>query len=935
MKSAKSKLMLAAAAACLTFGPRAQAGLSFYVEPNNPWPAGWYDAAVANMQTVVNMYNAYGDFGNGSIYVYYNSGIPTAQSGYGGWGGSIGDGGTYPNVRVLLHESSHWLGTGTYSANWGGPNASALIQQFEGVGARLNGDGAHYWPYGENYDNESSPINDARHVAMVYALRKDFGIGSTAPASAAKNVNLTASDALGTSGFNYPWGWSDGHFPQAGTAYSTGNYTLRTPASGNSFNFAGDSLVVNNTNGLNGGLIFKGTGTTAVTTFRQLTVNGGYVRHANGPGDLFQLAGNVTLTSTATFDAAQGDIRILANVGGTGSLNKVGPHVLTLSGAGTYGGNTTINGGTLRLEPVNPVASYTFDNVSGGSVVNAGTGGTGMNGALANGASIVAGGHAGNAVNLANGASVDINSPVTDLGNAANWTVSAWVKTATAGSTILSKSDGGWSGGNTIFYLGDGSAGGSGGIPSAVRWGGGFLQGAPGGASVLNNLWHQVTYVNNAGDYAIYVDGVAQPLSPGNAGFATPDVGSIVRLGVTTDTVAGDGTVNFKGLLDDVRLYGRALSPDQVTALYGGTTSFGPLPSTTNVTIASSGVLDVNGANQQIGSLAGPVGATVTLGTGRLTVNSAATTAFSGTIAGAGGSLVKTGAGTFTLAGNNAYTGPTTVGAGTLRVSGSVAASGGVNVNGVGATFEAAAPQVVKTLTVSAGQARVNDPFGVTKFALTVGDGSALASPLNITGGTLDLTTNGLIVRSAAGHETATLGSVRDQVITGYAAGNWQGNGITSSTAAADASNAVGYALAGEVAPTGAFLGTTGVAPGSVVARLTLSGDATLDGSVDFNDLVALAQNYNSTVSATTQSWWTHGDFTYDGVVDFNDMVKLAQNYNAAMPSQPILGAGATFEADLARAFAAVPDPGALPTLLSLAALSTLKRRRRHRPRIV
>jgi hypothetical protein len=53
------------------------------------------------------------------------------------------------------------------------------------------------------------------------------------------------------------------------------------------------------------------------------------------------------------------------------------------------------------------------------------------------------------------------------------------------------------------------------------------------------------------------------------------------------------------------------------------------------------------------------------------------------------------------------------------------------------------------------------------------------------------------------------------------------------------------------------------------------------------------------------------------------------------MPSQPILGAGATFEADLARAFAAVPDPGALPTLLSLAALSTLKRRRRHRPRIV
>jgi autotransporter-associated beta strand protein len=493
MKPGKSKWFLAAAAFCMSFSAAVQGGLTYYVEPNNPWPSGWYDAAIANMQTVVNMYNAYGDFGNGSIYVYYDSGIPTAQSGYGGYGGSIGDGGTYPNVRVLLHESSHWLGTGTYSANWTGPNTTALIQQFEGVGARLNGDAQHYWPYGENYDNESSSINDARHVAMVYALRKDFGIGSTAPASAAKSVTLTASDALGTSGFNYPWGWSDGHFPQAGTAYSTGNYTLRTPASGNSFNFAGDSLLVNNTNGLNGGLIYKGTGTSAVTTFKQLTVNGGYVRHANGAGDLFQLAGNVTLTSTATFDAAQGDIKILAGVGGTGSLTKVGPHILTLSGAGTYAGNTTINGGILRLEPIAPVANYTFDNVSSGTVINGGTGGTGMNGALANGASIVAGGHTGNAVRLASGASVDINSPIADLGNSANWTVSAWVKTATAGSSLLSKSDGGWSSGNTIFYLGDGSAGGSGGVPSAVRWGGGFFQGSTGATSVLNNLWHQVT----------------------------------------------------------------------------------------------------------------------------------------------------------------------------------------------------------------------------------------------------------------------------------------------------------------------------------------------------------------------------------------------------------------------------------------------------------
>ena len=141
---------LAVCAVCIAANA-SHAGLTFYVDPGGPWPAGWYNAAVADMQTTVSLYNAYGDFtqGNpGNIYVYYNSGIPTAQSGYGGSGGSIGDGGTYPNVRVLLHESSHWLGTGTYSAYWSGPHAAALIQQFDGV---AHGYGCVDVPAGDPY----------------------------------------------------------------------------------------------------------------------------------------------------------------------------------------------------------------------------------------------------------------------------------------------------------------------------------------------------------------------------------------------------------------------------------------------------------------------------------------------------------------------------------------------------------------------------------------------------------------------------------------------------------------------------------------------------------------------------------------------------------------------------------------------------------------
>ena len=49
-----------------------------------------------------------------------------------------------------------------------------------------------------------------------------------------------------------------------------------------------------------------------------------------------------------------------------------------------------------------------------------------------------------------------------------------------------------------------------------------------------------------------------------------------------------------------------------------------------------------------------------------------------------------------------------------------------------------------------------------------------------------------------------------------------------------------------------------------------LPGDITRDGRVDFNDLLALAQQYDSTGSA---------DLTGDGRVDFADLLVLSQNY--------------------------------------------------------
>ena len=91
------------------------------------------------------------------------------------------------------------------------------------------------------------------------------------------------------------------------------------------------------------------------------------------------------------------------------------------------------------------------------------------------------------------------------------------------------------------------------------------------------------------------------------------------------------------------------------------------------VTLAdTAGVsLDLNDLNQTIGSLAGggTTGGTVALGSATLTTggNNTSTT-FSGGITGAGGSLVKSGTGTFTLSGSNAFSGSVLVSNGILRL---------------------------------------------------------------------------------------------------------------------------------------------------------------------------------------------------------------------------------------------------------------------------
>jgi probable HAF family extracellular repeat protein len=115
---------------------------------------------------------------------------------------------------------------------------------------------------------------------------------------------------------------------------------------------------------------------------------------------------------------------------------------------------------------------------------------------------------------------------------------------------------------------------------------------------------------------------------------------------------------------------------------------------------------------------------------------------------------------------------------------------------------------------------------------------------------------------------------------------------------------------AGAIVGVGKLLG----AKHAFLLRPLAPGDATADGKVDFNDLVRLAQNYNSPDTLD----WEHGDFTGDGHVDFNDLVGLAQNYNSVQ-----------FQTDVQAAFAPVPEPSAAGALVCAGVLGLMRRRRR------
>ncbi|WP_128430659.1 hypothetical protein [Streptomyces cyaneus] len=137
-----------------------------------------YDLITKAMNAAVARYNNLSDLGK-TITVRYDPGVPTAD---GNINGTIRFGNrSYMNERTALHEIAHTIGVGTSSGwsrlggsgTWTGAQATALVRQFDGAGAKISTGGGHFWPYGLNYDNEFSNTAADRHVQIVAAMVRD------------------------------------------------------------------------------------------------------------------------------------------------------------------------------------------------------------------------------------------------------------------------------------------------------------------------------------------------------------------------------------------------------------------------------------------------------------------------------------------------------------------------------------------------------------------------------------------------------------------------------------------------------------------------------------------------------------------------------------------------------------------------------------------
>jgi hypothetical protein len=271
-------------------------------------------------------------------------------------------------------------------------------------------------------------------------------------------------------------------------------------------------------------------------------------------------------------------------------------------------------------------------------------------------------------------------------------------------------------------------------------------------------------------------------------------------------------------------------------------------------------------------------------------------------------------------------TGPGSSGTYTLS-GGSLAVTGGVYVGGSGVQLNFATGGT-GVLTVS-GSGQLSAKESMTLYnngRVNINGGSTTVGGLTISGNGI-VNMNAAMAINYASPTSDPVSTIVGYLTTGFNGGNWAGtSGIISTSAAASVGQtplySVGYADGDNAYDLGKV---SGLQPNQILVMYMLAGDANLDGTVNFADLLIVAQNFNKTGED-----WVGGNFTYNptGLVNFADLLIVAQNFNQSLASNASVSLGGNINSLAIK----VPEPSAL-ALTTAAAAGLLTRRRRTKSR--
>jgi filamentous hemagglutinin family protein len=610
------------------------------------------------------------------------------------------------------------------------------------------------------------------------------------------------------------------------------------------------------------------------------------------------------LTSASDFDVQSGTVT--ARLSGGVGLNKTTGGTVTLSGANTYTGATTVSTGTLTVNNASALGT-----TAGGTTVDAGATLALNNFTVAGEALTLNGGTLSRAAgNPTWSGTVSLAVPSTIDGAAGTLTLSGVV----SGAGDLIKTGAGaatLSGNNT--YSGNTTV--SAGTLTANN--ANALGAATGGTTVDAGATLALNSFTIAGE-ALTLNGGTLSRAAGN-----PTWNGTVDLAASSTVAGGGGTLTLGGVVSGA---------GDLTKTGAGTVRLSGNNTYSGVTDVQAGTLLVNNANA-LGSSAGgtmvETGATLalnaftiaaealTLNGGTLsraagnptwngtvdlaatsTVTGAGTLTIGGVVSGAGG-LTKTGGGTVVLSGPgaNTYAGPTAINAGTLRVgsaanklpdAGAVTLGGGtLALNGFSETVGSISG--TSNITLGAGTLTAGGDNSTTTYSgvisggggvvkngtgtLTLAGANTYTGATTVNAGTLSAA-NAAALGTTAGGTTINSGATLDidNVTIGAENVTINGNGVGGTGALTGTGTAV---LGGQVTvATGARVGAA--AGDSLRLNGTIQGPGGLDvaggGTVTFANtvgnvtpLASLTSAAGSTLAVNGGLVRTTGAQTYDG----------------------------------------------------------------------